>query len=487
MSDTDATDVSKTGSQFADKQAPGSFETDDPVKLPEPGSEKPKSEQIVQPAMTPTGDTAPEGSAASETPQPAKSHDEWFAMPPSFEERFILTYEANRQELFRSYADKRPAISDRGDSLHTRNADRSTAMDMIELAAHRGWPSMKVKGPEDFRREMWIEGTAQGIEVKGYRPNSKDQAEAERRADLIEERVIERTDQSTNAHGHRSDNAAQYENLAKGASNVVPMIDYQKGLEGKVTGIGAAPYRDREGAAKTPFVALELADGRSHKLWGVALPDMIDKHQIKVGDKAKIYDDGKKAVTIKERNPKTGEEHDKQTFRREWGARDIIRAPEREGSGVEPVQKRDEVVIEPTSRMDHRKEQTTMSNSTSDKAQNGQKPEQGPSTDRLEERLNRKEATRDPILKGAASTLAKMEAEMRAAGVPEKDRITVRQNASHELARGIREGRQFDLQTLPNVSKAQERAARTVKSQENTQAKDKDREQPQHQDRGHNR
>ena len=49
----------------------------------------------------------------------------------------------------------------------------------------------------------------------------------------------------------------------KPASNVVPMIDYQKGILGTITGIGTAPYRDRDGASSTPYVALELADDRA--------------------------------------------------------------------------------------------------------------------------------------------------------------------------------------------------------------------------------
>lgn len=68
-------------------------------------------------------------------------------------------------------------------------------------------------------------------------------------------------------------------------------------------------------------------------------------------------------------------------------------------------------------------------------ASTGALREQEHNSDRLEERLNQKTAAKDPLLKGAASTLAKVDAEMRAAGVPEKDRITVRQNASHELAK----------------------------------------------------
>lgn len=387
---------------------------------------------------SPKPDSAQEGSVEPEAPQPEKSREERFALPPNFEERFILTREANRQDMYRAYNDMRPAISDRGDSLHTRNADRSTAMDMIELATHRGWSSMKVRGPEDFRREMWIEATAQGIRVQGYRPNDKDRAEADRRAELIGERTIERTDQNNRTNGMQHVGKGQSGNPENGASNVVPMIDYQKGIVGKIAGIGTAPYRDRDGASSIPYVTLELADGRLHKLWGVALPDMIDRHELKVGDKATIYDDGRKSVTVKSRDPKTGEERDIQTFRREWGARDIERARTHENAPVEPVQKRDEVVLETSH------------------------------PDRLEDRLKQRDAVGDPQLRGAVSILAKLDAEMRAAGVPEKDRATVRDLAASELAKGMRDGRQYDVQKLPNVSIVQQVAAKSLTSKDVT-------------------
>jgi Large polyvalent protein-associated domain 7 len=432
MSDTETNGELSLAPQSTENQVTSPLDENDPVALAEPDKDKSKPESSLQPAMLPTVGNGPEGSVEPDGPQPAKSRDERFAMPPSFEDRFILTRETDRQDMFRSYDDTRPTISDRGDSLHTRNADRSTAMDMIELAAHRGWSSMKVKGPEDFRREMWIEATAQGITVQGYRPNDKDRAEADRRAEMIGERVIERTDQDRSANGIQNGAGGQKGNPENGTSNVVPMIDYQKGIEGKITGFGTAPYRDRDGASSTPYVALELADGRTHKLWGVALPDMIDRHELKVGDRATIYDDGRKAVTAKSLDSKTGEEREIQTFRREWGARDIEREKVQESAPVEPVQKRDEAVIE--------------------KIQ----------PDRLEDRLKQKDAAGDPELRGAASILARLDAEMRAAGVPEKDRATVRDLAASELARGIRAGRQYDVQRLPNVSIAQQMAAKAL-------------------------
>lgn len=432
MSDIEANDDLSVVPQETEHQAARPLDGDAPVELQESAKDNEKPENSGDLSTPTMPDNVQEGSVEPAVPQPATSREDRFALPPSFEDRFILTQEANRQDMYRAYDDRRPAISDRGNSLHTRNADRSTAMDMIELAAHRGWSSMMVRGPEDFRREMWIEATAQGIRVQGYRPNDKDRAEANRRAELIGERVIERTDAGEDAKGTRSETEAEPGGKSNAASNVVPMIDYQKGVEGTITGIGTAPYRDRDGASSTPYVALELADGRTHKLWGVALPDMIDRHELKVGDRATIYDDGRKAVTVKSRDPKTGEEREIQTFRREWGARDIERAASQEKDRVEPVQKRDDAVL------------VTIH------------------PDRLEDRLKEKDAADDPKLRGAASILAKLDAEMRAADVPEKDRATVRDLAASELAKGIREGRLHDVRKLPNVRIAQQMAAKTL-------------------------
>lgn len=459
MSDIDTNSDLSVASQSAENQTKSPLDGDDPVPLAKP-------EIPLQPTMSTSVGNGPEGSVEPDGLHPEKTRNERFAMPPSFEDRFILTRETNRQDMFRSYDDTRPTISDRGDSLHTRNADRSTAMDMIELAAHRGWSSMKVKGPEDFRREMWIEATAQGIKVQGYRPNDKDRAEADRRAEMIGERVIERTDPGRKTDGARSNNTARPEAQADGASNVVPMIDYQRGIEGKITGIGTAPYRDRDGASSTPFVALELPDGRTHKLWGVALPDMIAKYELKPGDKATIYDDGRKAVSVKSRDPKTGKERDIETFRREWGARDISHAATRENGRVEPVQKRGDAVVETSSSGDQDSEGQSVTSKTAEGGDKSNKPEQERHIDRLEDRLNQKEAARDPQLRGPASILARLDAEMRAAGVPEKDRATVRDLATNELAKGIRDGRQYDVQRLPNVSVAQQMAAKSLSSKD---------------------
>lgn len=173
-----------------------------------------------------------QGSISPSERQMTKPDQDRFDLPVSYHDRFLVTKAKGQQDLYRSYDDARPAIVDKGDQLSTRNADRGTAMDMIELAAHRGWQSLKAKGPEEFRREMWVEGTAQGLKVHGYRPTEKDQEEANRRSQMIGERAIERTDRAPiSANDKTPDREDQ---------QAAPRQSYSEGISGKITDIGTA-------------------------------------------------------------------------------------------------------------------------------------------------------------------------------------------------------------------------------------------------------
>ncbi|WP_227272024.1 LPD7 domain-containing protein [Roseobacter weihaiensis] len=388
--------------------------------------------------------------------------DDKFARPRGFDERFVVTQRGNTQELYRGYDDKTPAIQDQGDSLKTKNADRATAMDMVELAAHRGWSRMNVKGPEDFRREMWIEGTAQGIDVRGYRPNDKDKAEADRRAELVGYRVIERADglEQSATQGKEAASPTNARSLPSD-SNVVEIPNYDKGVTGKITDIGTAPYRDREKAAETPYVAMQLPDGRSHKLWGVGLPDMVNDNNLKVGDTATIASAGTKPVTVEKTDPKTGEVKQIDTFRREWDARDIQR---QQNERVEPVTRRDEA-------------QQPLAGNPPVNGDGVKKAGDKDRADAVADRLQSPEAARDPQLSGAKSKLAIMEAELQAQGVDKKDINTALANARTEMGKTIATGQKITKEKLPNVTAAQQQRAAQITTAERTKTLEKDEAQ----------
>lgn len=415
-----------------------------------------------------------DGEIEPDRPAPQHAQDKSrFGMPRNFEERFLITKHANKRELFRAYDDERPAIVDKGDKLSTRNADRVTAMDMIELAAHRGWQGIKARGPEDFRREMWIEGAAHGMQVQGYRPSEQDRKESDRRAQLIGDRVIERLDDAKSGHARRSSPAPSASAGDRGDSgkttNVIDMPNYEKGVRGTITETGTAPYRDREGAKDTPFVELELASGQKHKVWGVSLPNIIRENRLQVGDTATLRSDGTQTVTLQIKDPKTGEISEREVQRRNWVAEGIERAEAKSPKPAEAAVKMNEPQFTeqaPAAPVGPAAQQSNPEASgIPDKDR-----EQQPATDRLEDRIRRFEPG-DEQVKGAASIVAKTDAALRHAGVPEEDRERALSNLSGNLAESLRVGKIFDVQKLPNVTREQEaEAAKLAKAGQQTNA-----------------
>ena len=371
-----------------------------------------------------------QGSISPSERQKAKPDQDRFDLPLSYHDRFLVTKAKGQQDLYRSYDDARPAIIDKGDQLSTRNADRGTAIDMIELASHRGWQSLKAKGPEEFRREMWVEGTAQGLKVQGYRPTEKDQEEANRRSQVIGERAIERTD--------RASQPANTKTPDREDQQAAPRQSYSDGISGKITDIGTAPYRNREGSDPVPFVALTNKAGKEERIWSVTLPAAVEKHDLKVGDRATFFSPGVEPVTYKTKDQKTGEEVERQGHRRLWDAKDIEReAQSQRAAQGKPVAK---TTTEETPMADKQREQDTKS-------------------DRLKDRIKRYEPG-DHAAKGPASVLAHMDARLRAEGVSEKDRETARDHAAKLLSQGMKAGRQIPVQKLANVTKEQETQVR---------------------------
>lgn len=82
------------------------------------------------------------------------------------------------------YVDARidtPAFKDRGKRLATHRADPNAIRDMVAIAHHRGWTTIKVEGAPGFRREAWLQGRLSELEVRGYRPSPRDLQLLERR------------------------------------------------------------------------------------------------------------------------------------------------------------------------------------------------------------------------------------------------------------------------------------------------------------------
>jgi len=115
---------------------------------------------------------APEGDRRANTPGD---------VPEPLRRRYLT--EARSGPGLGFYSDVRAeaaAFRDQGRRLTTDRNDPHIVRDLVAIAQHRGWSTISVRGHSEFRREVWLQARAAGLEVRGYRPTERDRQQAER-------------------------------------------------------------------------------------------------------------------------------------------------------------------------------------------------------------------------------------------------------------------------------------------------------------------
>jgi hypothetical protein len=90
----------------------------------------------------------------------------------------------------------REMFRDHGEKLTTSTTDKAAIADMVAVAKAKQWPSFKLSGDREFRREAWLQFESQGLRTTGYTPREVDLAElrtltAERSTNRIEAAEID--------------------------------------------------------------------------------------------------------------------------------------------------------------------------------------------------------------------------------------------------------------------------------------------------------
>lgn len=101
-------------------------------------------------------------------------------VPQPILDRYLIERDlrGRAERFYRDHRTLDPAFSDTGRRLSAGQAYPDTIADMLKVARHRGWTRLKVEGDEAFRREVWIQARAQGLDVSGYRPRDRDRQAA---------------------------------------------------------------------------------------------------------------------------------------------------------------------------------------------------------------------------------------------------------------------------------------------------------------------
>jgi hypothetical protein len=129
-----------------------------------------------------TPDTAPPSNRLGPTPGPAGSRRSTAKgdVPEAVLDRYLVERDlrGRPERFFRDHRAAEPMFRDRGRSLVSNQAYPDAVIDMLKIARHRGWDQVRVSGDPAFRREVWIQAQALGMEVQGHRPRERDRQAA---------------------------------------------------------------------------------------------------------------------------------------------------------------------------------------------------------------------------------------------------------------------------------------------------------------------
>lgn len=261
------------------------------------------------------------------------------AIPPSLAKRYLI---AENKFYFRDDPNLL-AFEDKGKRLATEHNDPMVARSMVELAHAKNWGSIKVKGTDEFKREVWLSASFRGIEVEGYQPREIDIARlAELRGELRpkQQNSIERgqnrekpdprlprsTSPAPESYAIPSANAEDrddtFRNLSKqqrvavdtlrailtqrgdsataiemAANLASERFQQQRVYVGRLLAHGRAPYENTPDEKMNYFVTLKTINGE-RTIWGVDLERGVNAGGIQTGDDIALIYRGKKRVKV---------------------------------------------------------------------------------------------------------------------------------------------------------------------------------------------
>jgi putative DNA primase/helicase len=227
------------------------------------------------------------------------------------------------------------AFEDLGKRIATVHNDPEVARSMVDLAQAKGWNSLKVKGSDVFKSEVWLLAAQRGMDIAGYRPKEIDKArlaaiEAER--DIARINTIERNMQIDLPLAAPAEKRVKPEveppeaqaipNLSNRQQQALELLktllrdrgDSEKAVEltaavaaeemltrrsyvGRLLDHGPARYQHDQDADPSYFVVLDTPRGEK-TVWGVDLKRALEEAQIERGADVLLSKVGHRDVTV---------------------------------------------------------------------------------------------------------------------------------------------------------------------------------------------
>lgn len=262
------------------------------------------------------------------------------------------------------------AFEDWGMRLVTGHNRADIVESMVEMTAAKGWHRVRASGHEDFRREVWLQGTLRGIEVRGYEPKAVDRARLdELRRSWMYNRIEPEPDvqtgsqpRATQGESHsprasglgarsaesatsspargprpertRAARAPARDSMQDSREEARPVNGERRDAPnaerqaremvrvGQLLDHGPAPYlHDRENSDSYYAVVLNRM-GKERLVWGVDLERAIEESNAHIGDTVSLESLGKRWVTVeipvRDAAGKVVDVEEKDVYRNTW-------------------------------------------------------------------------------------------------------------------------------------------------------------------------
>jgi hypothetical protein len=179
------------------------------------------------------------------------------------------------------------AFIDQGKRMTTSYNDERIATSLVMLAEAKGWKSIKVKGHPDFRREVWLAASIQGLGVRGYKPTEQDLNNLDQYRQRTMQNSVEKGETSRTQDGINK----QYYKTATTAKTP------DKASTGRLLEHGEAKYKHNPNEKQSYYVKLDT-DAGEKIIWGIDLKRVLSESKAQIGETVSIQNRGSKNVQV---------------------------------------------------------------------------------------------------------------------------------------------------------------------------------------------
>jgi hypothetical protein len=214
-------------------------------------------------------------------------------------EALLNRYAMKDHVYYSKMRDKGLVFEDKGRSISAKSSDPDDIRAMMDLAKAKNWSKIKISGTEEFKREVWLAASMQGIAVEGYKPSPQDislledaKSKTRNKIDFVEPEIKVNTPQAA------APQPPEQVQPAPNAPLTAPDTTIVKDEGAVLVAHGMAKYLNDAKNTNSYYVQTRDAQSAEKTVWGVDLERAIKDSGASIGDKVLIANEGQKLVII---------------------------------------------------------------------------------------------------------------------------------------------------------------------------------------------